>query len=197
MNSLSVAKIVLSRDRLHQSLIKQVEALAGSSLRACIQCGKCSAGCPMRGFMEQPPNRTIRLLHLGEVEQVLAGRSIWYCASCETCTTRCPNGVDPAAVMDALRQLWWRRRGSSEEKSVQLANRLFLDNIRSFGRQHELRLGALFNLKSGQLFKDAALAPKLLARGKLKMRQAKTRNVAEVARIFARIERLREEGGSR
>ena len=121
----------------------QMTSFAGSSLRACLQCGKCTAGCPMRGFMEQPPNRTIRLLQLGEGEQVLGGRSIWYCASCETCTTRCPNGVDPAAVMDALRQLWWRRRGSSEEKSVQLANRLFLENIRSFGRQHELRLGAL------------------------------------------------------
>ena len=151
----------------------------------------------MRGFMEQPPNRTIRLLQLGEGEQVLGGRSIWYCASCETCTTRCPNGVDLAAVMDALRQLCWQRRGTSEEKSVQLANRLFLDNIRSFGRQHELRLGALFNLKSGQLLKDAGLAPKLLAKGKLKMLQSKNRNVAEIARIFARVEQLREEGVSR
>jgi len=99
--------------------------------------------------------------------------------------------------MDALRQLWWQRQGRSEEKVVQLANRLFLDNIRRFGRQHELRLGTLFNLKSGQLLKDAALAPKLLAKGKLKLRQAKTRNISEVARIFARVEQLRQEGGSR
>jgi len=151
----------------------------------------------MCSFMEHPPNRTIRLLQLKNVEQVLADRSIWYCASCQTCSTRCPRGVGPAAVMDALRQLWWQRQGRSEEKVVQLANRLFLDNIRRFGRQHELRLGTLFNLKSGQLLKDAALAPKLLAKGKLKLRQAKTRNISEVARIFARVEQLRQEGGSR
>ena len=96
--------------------------------------------------------------------------------------------------MKARRHRWWHRRGSAEEKSVHLATRLFLDNIRRFGRQHELRLGALFNLKSGQLFKDSGLAPKLLAKGKLKMRQSKTRNVAEIERIFERIEQLREEG---
>ena len=194
MNSSSVAKIVLSRDRIHQHFIKQVEALAGASIRACMQCGKCSAGCPMGSFMEHLPSRTLRLLQLGQHSQVLAGRSIWHCASCETCTTRWPNGVDLAAIMDALRKLWWEGQGRSEEKEVQLASRLFLDNIRRYGRQHEMRLGALFNLKSGKLFKDLALGPKLMARGKLKLTQSKNRNLAEIEQIFARIEAMRQKG---
>ncbi len=148
----------------------------------------------MRSFMEHPPNRLLRFLQLGQREQLLAGRSIWYCASCETCTTRCPNGVDLAAIMDALRQLWWESQGRSEESEVQLANRLFIENIRRYGRQHEMRLGALFNLKSGKLFKDLTLGPKLLARGKLKLSQGRNRNLAEIEQIFARIEKMRQKG---
>jgi heterodisulfide reductase subunit C2 len=188
------AKIVLSRQALNPALIARLKQLAGTSIRNCMQCGKCSAGCPMAGFMEHPPSRTLRLLQLGQNIQVLAGRSIWHCASCETCTTRCPNGVDPAAIMDALRKLWWDEQGRSEEKEVQLASRLFLDNIRRYGRQHEMRLGALFNLQSGKLFKDLALGPKLMARGKLKLTQEKNRNLAEIEQIFARIEQMRQKG---
>lgn len=196
MEHSNTAKTVLSRNSINAELIKRLEELSGTSIRACMQCGKCSAGCPMGSFMDQLPSRTLRLLQLGQHPQVLAGRSIWYCASCETCTTRCPNGVDLAAVMDALRKLWWEGQGRSEEREVQLASRLFLDNIRRYGRQHEMRLGALFNLKSGKLFKDLALGPKLVARGKLKFSQRKNRNLAEIEKIFARIEQMRQKGNA-
>ena len=97
----------------------------------------------MRSFMEHPPNRIVRLLQLGQYERVLAGRSIWYCASCETCSTRCPNKVDLASIMDALRKCSWDAQGASKESLVQLANRLFLENIRTYGRQYEMRLAAV------------------------------------------------------
>ena len=193
MNS---SKLVLSRQALNPALTAKLKQLTGTSIRSCMQCGKCSAGCPMASFMDHPPSRTLRQLQLGQLPQVLAGRSIWYCASCETCSTRCPNGVDLAAVMDALRKLWWDEQGHSEEREVQLAGRLFLDNIRRYGRQHEMRLGALFNLKSGQFFKDLALGPKLMARGKLKLTQPKNRNLGEIEQIFTRIEQMRQKGNT-
>jgi heterodisulfide reductase subunit C len=188
--------MVLCRNTTSGELNKRLEALLGVSVRKCLQCGKCSAGCPMGAFMEHLPSRTLRLVQLGQQEMVLSGSSIWHCASCETCTTRCPNGVDPAAVMDALRQQWWEEQGRSAEREVQLANRLFLENIRRYGRQHEMRLGALFNLKSGRYFKDLGLGPKLLLRGKLKLTQRKNRNQAEIEGIFARIEEMWQKGES-
>lgn len=184
----------LSTATMNQDFVKKVEALSGSSVRRCFQCGKCSAGCPMRSFMEHPPNRIVRFLQLGQYERVLAGRSIWYCASCETCTTRCPNKVDLASIMDALRKCAWDARGPSKESLVQLANRLFLDNIRTYGRQYEMRLAAVFNLKSGKLLKDFMLGPALLSRGKLKVFHQKNRNQAEIEQIFKRIEELRRKG---
>jgi heterodisulfide reductase subunit C len=148
----------------------------------------------MRSFMDHPPNRIVRLIQLGQWERVLAGRSIWYCASCETCSTRCPNKVDLAAIMDALRKLSWDADGPSKESYVQLANRLFINNIKQYGRQYEMRLAAVFNVKSGQFLKDLMLGPKLLSKGKLKMFHSKNKNLAEIEKIFSRIEEMRKKG---
>jgi heterodisulfide reductase subunit C len=194
MKNIKNTKMELSQDTMNVGFIKKVEALSGSSVRRCFQCGKCSAGCPMRSFMDHPPNRIVRLIQLGQWERVLAGRSIWYCASCETCSTRCPNKVDLAAIMDALRKLSWDADGPSKESYVQLANRLFINNIKQYGRQYEMRLAAVFNVKSGQFLKDLMLGPKLLSKGKLKMFHSKNKNLAEIEKIFSRIEEMRKNG---
>lgn len=187
-------KMTLSARTMNLDFVHKVEKLSGTSVRRCFQCGKCSAGCPMRSFMEHPPNRVVRLLQLGQYERVLAGRSIWFCASCETCSTRCPNKVDLAAIMDALRKCSWDAQGPSKESFVQLANRIFIENIRTYGRQYEMRLAAVFNVKSGQFLKDIMLGPTLLSKGKLKMFHQKNRNHAEIEKIFARLETLRKKG---
>jgi heterodisulfide reductase subunit C len=187
-------KMILSQETMDVDFVRKVEALAGTSVRSCFQCGKCSAGCPMATFMEHPPNRIMRLLQLGQWQRVLAGRSIWYCVSCETCTTRCPNTVDLASIMDALRKLSWDSDGASKESYVQLANKLFLQNIRTYGRQYEMRLAAVFNVKSGQFLKDLMLGPKLMAKGKLKMFHRKNKNMSEIEKIFTRIEEMRKKG---
>lgn len=187
-------KMLLSTATMDIDFVRKVESLSGTSVRRCFQCGKCSAGCPMATFMEHPPNRVVRLLQLGQWQRILAGRSIWFCASCETCSTRCPNKVHLASIMDALRKLSWDLDGPSKEHYVQLANKIFLDNIRTYGRQYEMRLAAVFNVKSGQFLKDLMLGPKLISRGKLKMFHQKNRNMAEIEKIFSRIEEMRKNG---
>ena len=187
-------KMLLSAETMDVSFVRKVEALSGTSVRRCFQCGKCSAGCPMATFMEHPPNRVVRLLQLGQWQRILAGRSIWYCASCETCSTRCPNKVHLASIMDALRKLSWDDEGPSKESYVQLANKLFLQNIRTYGRQYEMRLAAVFNVKSGQFLKDLMLGPKLITKGKLKVFHQKNKNMTEIEKIFSRIEKMRKNG---
>ena len=187
-------KMYISQATMDVDFVRKVETLSGTSVRRCFQCGKCSAGCPMATFMEHPPNRVVRLLQLGQWQRILAGRSIWYCASCETCSTRCPNKVHLASIMDALRKLSWDAEGPSKESYVQLANKLFLQNIRTYGRQYEMRLAAVFNVKSGQFLKDLMLGPKLITEGKLKMFQSKNKNMPEIEKIFSRIEEMRRNG---
>jgi heterodisulfide reductase subunit C2 len=101
--------VILDHRKTEDDIIAEIKAISGADVRACYQCGKCTAGCPLASAMDLMPNQILRLLQLGEHEQVLKSRTIWQCASCLTCAARCPKEVDPARVMDALRTLLMRQ----------------------------------------------------------------------------------------
>ncbi|MDW8101577.1 MAG: 4Fe-4S dicluster domain-containing protein [Anaerolineae bacterium] len=92
-------------------LARKVEELSGQDLLACYQCGECSAGCPAAFAMDLLPSQVIRLLQLGQVEDVLKSATIWFCAACQACYARCPKGVDLSRIMEALRELAMERDG--------------------------------------------------------------------------------------
>jgi heterodisulfide reductase subunit C len=101
--------VILNHRKTEDELLAEIQAISGADVRACYQCGKCTAGCPLASAMDLMPNQILRLLQLGEHERVLQSRTIWQCASCLTCAARCPKDVDPARVMEALRTLLMRR----------------------------------------------------------------------------------------
>ena len=72
------------------SLKQQLEQATGNNYACCYQCGKCTAGCPAGGFMDNPPARIMRLVQAGYVEEAMQSDSLWYCIGCMTCTARCP-----------------------------------------------------------------------------------------------------------
>jgi len=176
-----------------KDFIASVEAASGVNLRDCYQCGKCSAGCPAAFAMDYTPRQVIRLVQLGLKDEVLASHAIWLCAGCENCSTRCPRDIELPKVMDALRAEA-RKVGIVAERNVNLFNDLFLQSVESNGRVHEFGLVLNFNLKSKQLFKDAAAGPEMMKRGKLSLLPEKIRDTEAVKRIFANARRL---GGER
>jgi heterodisulfide reductase subunit C len=122
-----------------EEIIAKIEELSAQNLSACMQCGKCSAGCPMVDSMEILPNQVIRLLQLGSVDETLEKNSIWRCASCLTCRARCPRGVELPKVMEALRQLVLRKNISFVEpekidgkKIEEMPQICFIANFRKF-----------------------------------------------------------------
>jgi Fe-S oxidoreductase len=82
-------------------LLRVVEQASGQNVFSCYQCGKCTATCP---FSLQP-QRVMRLLQLGQVDEAVGQATTWDCAGCLTCATDCPNEVSPALVQRALRLL--------------------------------------------------------------------------------------------
>jgi Fe-S oxidoreductase len=92
---------VLAAEPRTTSLLELVEQASGQNVFACNQCGKCMATCP---FTLQP-QRVMRLLQLGLVDDALAHSTTWDCASCMTCATDCPREVSPALVQRSLRNL--------------------------------------------------------------------------------------------
>jgi heterodisulfide reductase subunit C len=98
------------RAAIGSELLARIEELSGEKVFRCMQCGSCSAGCPMHDRMDIAPNQIWKLLQLGEIETVKNSSSIWACFSCFTCGLRCPKGIDLAKVMEAVRQLLLRKR---------------------------------------------------------------------------------------
>ncbi len=73
------------------------------TLLECIQCGRCTGGCPVS--MKTALNiRSIIYEALIEDQMELTGMEVlWDCTNCLTCTTRCPKDIKPADVIIGLR----------------------------------------------------------------------------------------------
>jgi heterodisulfide reductase subunit C len=98
------------RAAIEGDILRKIEEISGEKVFRCMQCGSCSAGCPMHDRMDVAPNQIWKLLQMGETEAVKNSSSIWACFSCFTCGLRCPKGIDLAKVMEAVRQLLLRKR---------------------------------------------------------------------------------------
>ena len=148
----------------------------------------------MAEHMDLMPNQIVRLVQLGMIEKAVSAEAIWKCISCQTCTTRCPKLVDCAGLMDRLRQLSIEQAASSpSQQRTVLFQQAFLRNIRRNGRLNEFELAGAFktstffkDLEIPLFFRDAILAQKMSARGKLKLNGAKVRDRELVSRIFDR-----------
>jgi len=169
-------------------LLDEVQRRSGTPVSACFQCHKCSTGCPVGPEMDYLSSQVMRLVQLGEEEEVLQSRAIWLCASCEACTTRCPMGIDVAGVMDTLRMLAVERKAALGEKRPEKFNRSFLGSVRRHGRVFEFGMLAAYKLRSGDLLGDVGKFPKMLAKGKISLLPKRSGDARRVKRIFRRAE---------
>jgi heterodisulfide reductase subunit C len=148
-------------------MVGEVKARSGASPMSCLQCAKCSSGCPVAARADLKPHEVVRMVQLDQRDAVLASRFIWECTSCQTCSTRCPQQVDPAAMNDALRAMSQAARKVSARTAVPAFNEIFLDAVRRRGRIHEMDLMVRFKVCTMRLFEDIGKAPSMLLKGKL------------------------------
>lgn len=78
----------------------------GEALKACMNCGMCTAVCPAAEFYDYDPRRICDTVQRGseeELEQLLRSDTIWYCGQCLSCKSRCPRGNVPGELVSVLR----------------------------------------------------------------------------------------------
>lgn len=73
-------------------------------LFGCIQCGKCTGGCPIS--LKSPLNirRIVRQATVQQsLEKISELKELWDCTTCSVCTLRCPRGLKPHELLIAIR----------------------------------------------------------------------------------------------
>jgi heterodisulfide reductase subunit C2 len=186
--------VTIKKTKTGDSLKNAVEKMAGVDLSVCLQCRKCSSGCPVGKLAKTRPSEIIRRLHLNAGKELLESDLLWMCVSCETCSARCPMGIDVAGVMDALRKLALERGASKQKGNVPLFNKAFLKTVEMFGRTYEMALITAYKLGTGKLMNDTGKFPTMLKKGKISLIPSLGGDRKTVRRIFKKVKQSKGTG---
>jgi heterodisulfide reductase subunit C len=92
-----------------KGLKTEIEGLVReNNLYLCLECGKCSAVCPMLDFYgeyvyDRSPRGVVERLSFDP--EKIDDEALWYCLACKECTFFCPCGINFQNFMMALREL--------------------------------------------------------------------------------------------
>jgi heterodisulfide reductase subunit C len=110
------------------------------------------------------------------------------------CSGRCPREIDIPRVMETLRHMSIEENimpDSKRVKDIRKFHEIFIDMVKKYGRNYELRMMAEFNIRTRNLFKDMHLAPKALAKGKIKILPGrKVKSAKAIKRMYDVAEKL-------
>ncbi|MHA1913115.1 MAG: CoB--CoM heterodisulfide reductase subunit C [Promethearchaeota archaeon] len=73
-------------------------------LRACINCGTCTGGCPSGRRTAYRTRSALRRALTGD-ESVLSDIDIWFCSTCYVCYERCPRNIPVTDMIIKLRNI--------------------------------------------------------------------------------------------
>ena len=100
-------------------LREYIREYVGREVAACMQCGLCTAVCPVSSFMDVHPAALVRRAQRGDID-LASVKSIWICVGCMTCVDKCPRDVAPGLVIEALRMIALKN-GVEQKKYSELA----------------------------------------------------------------------------
>ena len=175
------------------TFLEEINKKSGANVLECYQCGKCAGTCPVSGFMDFPPREIMQMIKLGLKEETCMANSMWFCLTCAACSGRCPREIDIPAVMEAIRHLTIEENykpDSKRVKEIRKFHEIFLDMIKRYGRNYELRMMAEFNIRTRNLFKDMHLAPKALLKGKIPLGHTNVKSAKAIQKMYKLAEKL-------
>ncbi len=88
---------------LRRALLDEAAWLA--DLDYCMSCGKCTSVCPLHGFSSMDPRKVVRLVMLGQEQEVIDSDFIYQCTTCERCSYVCPMGVKIGNMITRARSM--------------------------------------------------------------------------------------------
>ncbi len=112
----------MSLQKAEKSFISKLREIGGQNPYLCMQCGNCSAVCPMVEHMEISPRMVLRLSQLGMEDRLRKFKSFWVCSSCYSCGVQCPRGIKIPSLLEALRLMTLRQNVNYIEPSSEVVS---------------------------------------------------------------------------
>jgi heterodisulfide reductase subunit C2 len=165
-------------------IMSAVEEISGVAVDSCLQCRRCTNGCPVSAYSASSPSEMIKRLQLGAGDELLDIEMIWSCVSCETCFARCPMKINMADVIDAMKMLAGEREAKKPAGNAPLMNRILLGTMKTFGRTYDLAAMMLYKAGTGTYLRDTGKFPMILKKGKIALLPPKGADKKQVKRIF-------------
>jgi heterodisulfide reductase subunit C len=153
---------------VEKEFLSRVTEESGQNLASCLQCGKCSGGCPIASDEVGGPRRLVAEILYGAKQQALQDPTWWYCVACGTCMTRCPVEINMYRVATALAEMAEREHIAPSEPDIHLFEELFLKSVEKHGRANELKVVMNFNLRTHHPFKDMGQGMTLMRKGAIR-----------------------------
>ena len=122
--------------KVDTTLYDEVAQFGARDMEACMQCGNCSASCPLSNGEDTFPRTVYRYLQLGLRDKLRASPVPWLCYYCGECNKDCPRGAEPAETMMAARR--WL---TTQYDWTGLAKRLYLSEAWEIGALGVVALG--------------------------------------------------------
>jgi Fe-S oxidoreductase len=85
-------------------LYRELAKYGARDMEICMQCGTCSASCPLSSGTNPFPRKIYRYIQLGLKDKLLKSTEPWLCYYCGDCNKDCPRGAEPAETMMATRR---------------------------------------------------------------------------------------------
>jgi len=170
------------------------ERAYGQKLLSCIQCGTCSATCPLSHYMDYTPRKIIAMTREGFKEEVLNSLTIWLCASCYSCTVQCPRQIHITDVMYALKREAIARGFYPAKHPIPVLARAFFERVMHDGRNTESRLLITLYLRTNpfKMLKEAFLGLHLFRSGRLSLKREHIKGIKELRAMIDSVEPRKE-----
>ena len=166
-------------------------APAREKLRACIQCGTCTASCASAYAMDYTPRQLWRMIQLGLKDEVLNSKALWLCSICYSCTLYCPRGIPLTETIGTLKRMAVNE-GIRKHKESRNFYRAVMDTVRNHGRMDEVEVMIRYFFSTNPLMavNYAPLALTMLSKGKVSLGLPKLVGPGKLDKLFDKVEEL-------
>ena len=114
-------EITMSKGKMGEnSRMKLFQHSEGKRVLSCIQCGTCTATCPVHKVSEHSPREIFLMIKNGMKKEVLSDLTPWVCASCYKCTVNCPAQIKITEVMYRLKRMSIQNNMMSKKSDTNL-----------------------------------------------------------------------------